>query len=273
MMKAMTIPLSKLDSHCIITQHSVSIDNVILKHLTLLHYRKRKSPKKSPSKSLSDSRAGAGTNYKSKEYISSSGSNSSGSDSDDKPLKKKPKKDQGTKEKKKKEKAPETKRKSKRQNKGSESESSVGEVSISDPCNVYSFYLNWYHFGKTVVHDLDNFLWNYSLLKINVFSFKMYFYSSVTRWRRNSRYPSIIRKISIGIRVRLNTATHGLGFVISWHCIKIFLQFMKSIDVSSHFLLQECIMCTKKYQCCVGTKTTLAFINVYMWLKNRFSLT
>lgn len=109
--------------------------------------------------------------------------------------------------------------------------------------------------------------------KINVFSFKMYFYSSVTRWRRNSRYPSIIRKISIGIRVRLNTATHGLGFVISWHCIKIFLQFMKSIDVSSHFLLQECIMCTKKYQCCVGTKTTLAFINVYMWLKNRFSLT
>lgn len=111
----------------------------------LLHYRKRKSsPKKSPSKSLSDSRAGAGTNYKSKEYISSSGSNSSGSDSDDKPLKKKPKKDQGTKEKKKKEKAPETKRKSKRQNKGSESESSVGEVSISDPCNVYSFYLNWF---------------------------------------------------------------------------------------------------------------------------------
>lgn len=41
--------------------------------------KKRKSPKKSPSKSLSDSRAGAGTNYKSKEYISSSGSNSSGS--------------------------------------------------------------------------------------------------------------------------------------------------------------------------------------------------
>lgn len=29
MMKAMMIPLSKLDSHCIITQHSVSIDNVI----------------------------------------------------------------------------------------------------------------------------------------------------------------------------------------------------------------------------------------------------
>lgn len=30
MMKAMMIPLSKLDSHCIITQHSVSIDNVII---------------------------------------------------------------------------------------------------------------------------------------------------------------------------------------------------------------------------------------------------
>ncbi|KAK3083995.1 hypothetical protein FSP39_006426 [Pinctada imbricata] len=55
--------------------------------------KKKKSPGKSPKKSVSDSRAGAGANYKSKEFIESSGSASSGLDSDDEPLKKKVKKE------------------------------------------------------------------------------------------------------------------------------------------------------------------------------------
>ncbi|XP_055998902.1 FACT complex subunit Ssrp1-like [Ostrea edulis] len=75
--------------------------------------KKRKSPKKSPmSKSVSDSRAGPGSNYERKNYISSSG-DSSGSDSNDNlPLKKKSKKEDISKEKKK-EKGEDKKRKSK----------------------------------------------------------------------------------------------------------------------------------------------------------------
>ncbi|XP_061190928.1 uncharacterized protein LOC133199059 [Saccostrea echinata] len=63
---------------------------------SVLSLRRRKIPKKSPSKSASENQAEPGTNYKSTEYASRS-SVSAGSGSEDKPLKKKSKKEENSK--------------------------------------------------------------------------------------------------------------------------------------------------------------------------------